>query len=91
MTTQNLTAAFWVDQSSKQVFDAINNVRGWWSAEIEADTDKLGAEFTYRYEDMSPFQTKDQNSSLARRSFERSRFAADAFACRLPAVVVLAR
>ena len=27
----------------------------------------------------------------ARWAFERSRFAADAFACRLPAVVVLAR
>jgi Activator of Hsp90 ATPase homolog 1-like protein len=46
----SFTAAFSVDQAPEEVFQAINNVRGWWSEDIEGGTDKAGAEFTYRYE-----------------------------------------
>jgi hypothetical protein len=52
MTQQNLTHAFTVRNTPDQVFAAINDVRAWWSGEIDGATDKLGAEWTYRYKDM---------------------------------------
>lgn len=52
MSSTNFTTAFAVDQSPEDAFDAITNVRGWWSGQIDGDTDKLGAEFTYRYQDV---------------------------------------
>lgn len=48
----NFSTAFTVDRTPEEVFAAITNVRGWWSGDIEGDTDTLGAAFTYRYRDM---------------------------------------
>ena len=52
MTNRSFTTTFSVEQSPEKVFNAITNVRGWWSEEIEGATDKLGAEFIYHYEDV---------------------------------------
>jgi len=52
MNDENLTITFTVGQTPEEAFAAINNVRGWWSGEIEGNTDRLGDEFTYRYDDV---------------------------------------
>lgn len=52
MSDQSYTTSFSVDRAPEEVFDAINNVRGWWQTEIEGDTDKAGGEFSFRFEDV---------------------------------------
>src|SRR5688500_15907098 len=52
MITSDFTATLLVDQSPKEVFDAINIVRGWWSEEVEGSTNKLHDEFNYHFEDI---------------------------------------
>ncbi len=49
---QDFTTTITVDKSPQEVFDALNNVRGWWTGNIDGSTDKLGAEFTYQYQDI---------------------------------------
>jgi Activator of Hsp90 ATPase homolog 1-like protein len=51
MSQENFSVSFLVDKSPEVVFNAINNVRGWWSGEITGETNTLGAEFEYRYKD----------------------------------------
>jgi hypothetical protein len=52
MTTSDFTTSLLVDQTPKEAFNAINNVRGWWSENIEGGTDKLNDEFIYHYKDI---------------------------------------
>ena len=52
MTKPDFTTILLVDQTPVETFNAINNVRGWWSEEIEGSTDKLDDEFTYHYKDV---------------------------------------
>jgi hypothetical protein len=52
MGSNDLTISFLVDQTPAEAFAAINNVRAWWSGNIEGITDTLNEEWTYRYKDM---------------------------------------
>jgi len=52
MNTPDFTTTLLVDQSPKEAFNAITNVRGWWSENIEGGTARLNDVFEYRYEDV---------------------------------------
>ena len=52
MQNQDFTITLVVDQTPEEVFNAINNIRGWWSEEIEGSTNKVNDEFTYHYKDV---------------------------------------
>jgi len=52
MQDRDYTATLSVDQSPQQAYAAIINPRGWWSEEIEGNTDKLNAVFDYHYRDV---------------------------------------
>ena len=52
MQSKGFSASFAVDQSPKEVFEAVNNVRGWWSENLDGNTDELGATFKFQYKDI---------------------------------------
>jgi Activator of Hsp90 ATPase homolog 1-like protein len=58
MATSGFTTTIVVAQTPKEVFNAINNVRGWWSENIEGDTEKLNDEFIYSFRDDHRCQIK---------------------------------
>ncbi|MDA8309154.1 MAG: SRPBCC domain-containing protein [Actinomycetota bacterium] len=52
MGESDFTVSFVVDQPPEAIFEAINDVRGWWSGNVEGETNALGDTFSYRYEDV---------------------------------------
>lgn len=52
MGSKNFTTNIVVDKSPEEVFNAVNNVRGWWSESILGSTNGLNDEFFYNYKDV---------------------------------------
>jgi Activator of Hsp90 ATPase homolog 1-like protein len=52
MENQNYTSTIVVDKPISEAFKSIQNYRGWWSEEIEGNTNVLGDTFFYHYKDV---------------------------------------
>src|SRR5690606_18796119 len=52
MKNQNFSTTLLVEATPQQVFEAINNVRGWWSENIDGQTDQLQSIFSYHFQDV---------------------------------------
>lgn len=52
METKDFSTTILVEATPEKVFNAVNNVRGWWSEEIEGSTNQLNEVFNYHYEDV---------------------------------------
>ncbi|PZR23505.1 MAG: ATPase [Citrobacter freundii] len=52
MSKQDFSKTFLFDKSPGEVFDAVNNVRGWWSTLLEGSSGKEGDVFIYRHKDI---------------------------------------
>ena len=48
MTDQSYRTTVAVQATPQQAYEAINDVRGWWSQDVDGRTDTVGAEFAYR-------------------------------------------
>lgn len=46
------TTTFTVGRTPQQAFEAITDVSGWWSEEVDGVTDRVGGEFDYHYQDV---------------------------------------
>jgi len=52
MNNQDFTTTIVVDQTPRQAFEAINNVTGWWTDNLEGKSHNEGDEFSVRFWDV---------------------------------------
>ena len=52
MNNKNLVITVDVDQSAREVFNAVNNVTKWWTENVKGKTKSLNDEFTVQFEDV---------------------------------------
>jgi hypothetical protein len=51
-TSTDYTATIEFDRSPDEIFAAIADVGQWWLGDVTGEADRVGAEFTYRYQDL---------------------------------------
>ncbi|MDF2457358.1 MAG: ATPase [Cytophagaceae bacterium] len=56
--TSDFTTVLLVEQTPHEVFNAVTNIRGWWSENIEGDTSQLHEEFRYEVTDLHTCKMK---------------------------------
>ena len=52
MNTSDFTVTILVDQSPKEVIEAVSAPQNWWSGEVTGSALRLNDEFSYRYKDL---------------------------------------
>jgi hypothetical protein len=52
MKASNFSIALTVDQTSTEVFEAVNNVRSWWTENLKGSAQKINDEFEVRFGDV---------------------------------------
>lgn len=56
--TKEFTVGIQADQDPEQAFEAILNLRGWWSQEIDGPTDQINQACLYHYRDIHSCKLK---------------------------------
>lgn len=52
MANKYFTTSFVTNQSPEEVFNAVNNVKGWWNAGAKGNSEKMNDEFSVQFADV---------------------------------------